>query len=202
MRVTFLALLIFAFVSTASAGAAEAPDILVKETTNQVLSELTANRASLKNDVNKLYQMVDEIVLPHFDFTRMSKLVLGKHWKNATDAQRQQFEGEFKALLVRTYATALFEYTGQEIVYKPLRLKDGSDRAVVQTEILPDDGPAIPMHYALRKDSGDKWRVYDVRIDGISMVTNYRSAYGRIIESKGMDSLIASLVKKREAARQ
>ncbi len=192
-----LGLLAFLFCPLSEAG--QSPDLLVKETTDRVLSELTANREALQADVNQLYKMVDEIVLTHFDFNRMSKLVLGKHWKNASAAQREQFEQEFKSLLVRTYATALFEYTGQEIVYKPFHHKDGSDRATVKTEIVPSDGPRIPLDYALRKESDNKWRVYDVRIDGISLVTNYRTSYGRIIESEGIDTLIVSMSEKRKA---
>lgn len=172
------------------------PDALVKETTEKVIKQLADNRPALEADVNLLYQMVDEIVLPHFDFNRMSKLVLGKHWKNASDTQRQQFEQEFKALLVRTYATALFEYTGQEIVYKPFHMKDKSDRAVVKTEVVPKDGPRIPLDYALQRQEGDKWLVYDFRIDGLSMVTQYRTSYGHLIESKGMDQLIERLAEK------
>ena len=180
--------------------AGQSPDALVRETTDKVLEELTQNRAALDEDVQRLYQLVDEIVLPHFDFTRMSKLVLGKHWKKASDAQRQKFKEEFKSLLVRTYATALFEYTGQEIIYKPFHSEAGSDRAVVKTEIVARDGPNIPMDYVLKKGAKQDWLVYDVRIDGISLVTNYRNAYGRIIDAKGIDTLIASLAKKREAS--
>ena len=179
--------------------AGQSPDLLVKETTDKVLKELTVNREILQADVNRLYQMVDQIVLPHFDFNRMSKLVLGKHWKKANKKQRQKFEQEFKSLLVRTYATALFEYTGQEIIYKPFHNKQGADRVVVKTEIVPNDGPNIPLHYSLSKGDDGAWLVYDVSIDGISLVTNYRTAYGRIIESKGIDTLIVSLIEKREA---
>ena len=182
--------------------AGQSPDVLVKETTDKVLQELTLNREALEADVNRLYQMVDEILLPHFDFTRMSKLVLGKHWKKATADQRRKFEQEFKSLLVRTYATALFEYTGQEIIYKPFHNKEGADRVVVKTEIVPNDGPNIPLHYSLSKRKDGTWLVYDVSIDGISLVTNYRTAYGRLIESKGIDKLLVSLAEKRAAFKE
>ena len=182
-----------------TAHAAQSPELLVRETTDQVLTELSANHDAMLADPALLYNMVDAIVLPHFDFERMSKLVLGKHWKKADDAQRAGFVDEFKALLVRTYATALFEYTDQEIVYKPFRAKEGSKRVLVETEIVPSDGPRIPIDYALSRGEDGAWRVYDIRIDEISMVTNYRSSYGKIIESKGMDSLIVMLGRKREA---
>ncbi|MDA9981984.1 ABC transporter substrate-binding protein [Gammaproteobacteria bacterium] len=193
------AVFFFATVVWGPAFAGPSPDLLVRETTDKVLSELNTNRASLQADVNLLYRMVDEIVLPHFDFQRMSKLVLGKHWKKVNDSQRQKFKQEFKALLVRTYATALFEYSDQKIVYKPYRGEEGSDRVVIKTRMIPSDGPVIPIDYALAKGGDDAWRVYDVRIDEISMVTNYRGTYGKIIESRGMDALIELLAKKREA---
>jgi phospholipid transport system substrate-binding protein len=173
------------------------PDRLVQQTTDKVLSELTENRDTLEQKPERLYRMVREIVLPHFDFERMSQYVLGKHWKEIGDKQRQEFIGEFRTLLVRTYASALFKYTGQEIVYKPYQHEEGNDRALVKTEVVPDDGPSIPIHYALVRD-GDAWKVYDVKIDGLSLVTNYRAQYSRTIQTRGIDSLIASLSKKNE----
>lgn len=187
----------------AGAGAASAePDALVKQTTDKVISELTANRDAYVKDNGKLYDMVDAIVLPHFDFERMSKLVLGKHWRNASDAQKKEFVEQFKTLLVRTYATALFQYNGQKIVYKPFRKKEGSDQAVVRTEIVPQDGPPIPMHYALSSNGEGAWKVFDIRIDGISLVTNYRTAYDGEIQSGGIDSLISKLAEKNKTIMQ
>ena len=200
MRRPAVVQLVVFITAMAPAYAAQSPDLLVRETTDKVLSELSTNHEAMKADSSLLFAMVDSIVLPHFDFERMSKLVLGKHWKKATDGQRAQFVQEFKALLVRTYATALFEYTDQKIVYKPYRKKEGSKRALVKTEVVPSDGPKIPIDYALSQGKDDAWRVYDIRIDEISMVTNYRSSYGKIIDSEGMDSLIAQLGRKREAS--
>lgn len=179
------------------ARAATAPDELVRQTADEVISQLTENRETLEKDPEKLYQMVNDIVLPHFDFERMSRFVLGKHWRDATPEQQEKFVAQFKTLLVRTYATALFEYTGQEIVYKPFRHEEGDKKAVVKTEIQPADGPAIPIEYALAQ-RGEEWKVFDVRIDGLSLVTNYRSQYGRIVQSQGVDELIASLTEKNE----
>lgn len=179
------------------ARAATAPDELVRQTADEVISQLTASRDALEKDPEKLYQMVNDIVLPHFDFERMSRFVLGKHWRDATPEQQEKFVAQFKTLLVRTYATALFEYTGQEIVYKPFRHEEGDKKAIVKTEIQPADGPAIPIEYALAQ-RGEEWKVFDVRIEGLSLVTNYRSQYGRIVQSQGVDELIASLTEKNE----
>lgn len=193
-----LGFLLYTWIGFAAwANAAVPPDELVKETTKKVLSELTENRPALEKDTSLLYEMVDEIVLPHFDFERMSRYVLGKNWESATPEQQTQFVAEFKTLLVRTYATALFEYTGQEIVYKPFRHEEGKKQAVVKTEVKQDDGPSIPIEYALLLNS-EQWKVYDIRINGLSLVTNYRAQYGAIIKTRGMEELIASLSEKNQ----
>lgn len=182
---------------TGAVAAAVPPDQLVRKTTDEVLSELTENRGAMEQNPQRLYRMVNEIVLPHFDFERMSLTVLGKHWRGANPEQQQRFVEEFSTLLVRTYATALLEYTGQEIVYKPFRHKEGDKKAIVKTEVKPEDGPPIPIEYALMQN-GEEWKVYDIKIDGLSLVTNYRSQYGRTIQTKGIDTLIASLSEKNE----
>lgn len=198
------AFLVFAIIAlfNLSAAATVMPDALVKETTDKLLSELTSNRKVLMEDNSKLYKLVDELVLPHFDFERMSRLVLGKHWRSANDQQRDQFVEQFKNLLVRTYATALFEYTGQKIVYKPFRLKQGATLAVVKTEILQQEGPKIPFHYSLKLDESGVWKIFDIRVDGISLVTNYRTSYGQMIQNNGIDSLISSLADKNKTLAQ
>jgi len=196
MKRVYLMLCLFASLAT-GANAAMAPDELVRQTTEKVITQLAENRETLERNPEELYQLVDEIVLPHFDFERMSRYVLGRHWRDASPKQQEKFVAEFKTLLVRTYATALFEYTGQEIVYKPFRREEGDRKVVVKTEIQPQDGPAIPIDYALIRNS-EEWKVYDVKIDGLSLVTNYRSQYGRIVQTKGVDELIASLTEKNE----
>ncbi len=185
-----------------SAAATIMPDVLVKQTTDKLLSELTSNRNVLQVDSGKLYQLVDEVILPHFDFKRMSQLVLGKYWRTANNEQREQFTEQFKNLLVRTYATALFEYTGQKIVYKPFRLKQGATRAVVKTEILQHEGPKIPFHYSLKLNESGAWKIFDIRVDGISLVTNYRTSYGQMIQNNGIESLISSLADKNKTLAQ
>ncbi len=186
-----------------SAAASTTPDVLIKETTEKLLAELTSNRQALVEDNQRLYRLVDEIVLPHFDFKRMSQLVLGRYWRQATETQQEQFVEQFKSLLVRTYATALFEYTGQEIVYKPFRQDEKENLAVVKTEVLqPGGGPKIPFHYSLLKDENNTWKVFDVRVDGISLVTNYRTSYATLIQTNGLDSLISSLADKNKTLTQ
>ena len=196
-----LVLLILASLFKLSAAATIAPDALIKETTDKLLSELTTHRQALVDDHQKLYRLVNEVALPHFDFESMSRLVLGRFWHQATSSQREKFIEQFKTLLTRTYATALFEYNGQEIVYKPFRLKPGETLAVVKTEIMPKEGPRIPFHYALKQIENGQWKIFDVRVDGISLVTNYRTSYTQKIEQHGIDSLISTLADKNKSAR-
>lgn len=180
----------------AAAGAALSPDALVRETADRALARMTAERETFKADLNKLYRMVDEIVLPHFDFERMAQLVLGRHWRDAAPEQRTRFTAEFKQLLVRTYATALFDYTGQKINYKPLHAGAADTDVVVKTEIETGTGPAVPMHFAMWKNGAGEWKVFDVRIDGVSLVTNYRHSYTKTIQTEGLDVLIGQLASK------
>lgn len=196
MKRIWLAVCLFVSLA-AGANAMMPPDQLVKDTTHKVLKELTDNRDALQNDPQRLYKMVDEVVLPHFDFERMSRYVLGRYWRQANDTQQKKFVDEFKTLLVRTYATALFEYTGQEIDYKPFHHDEGDKKAVVETAVQRSDGPPIPIDYSLAQNS-DEWKVYDIKIDGLSLVTNYRAQYARIIQTQGMDALIDQLTKKNE----
>jgi phospholipid transport system substrate-binding protein len=172
------------------------PDQVVIQATDQVLSEITERRAELQTDKAQLYALVNEIILPNMDFNRISRAILGKHWRSATPEQQQQFQDEFTALLIRTYATALFEYTDQKIVYKPLNAAEGDDRVSVHADFVPNDGPKVPFSYSLTNRDDTRWRVYDIKIDGVSLVTNYRTSYGNIIQSNGVDGLITSLRNK------
>lgn len=182
---------------TQLAFAGSPPDQVIRDTTDKLIGELDADRQTLSEDNAKLYQLVDDIVVPHFDFKRMSRLVLGRSWKSANDQQQTRFVEEFRTLLVRTYATALFEYnTENSLNVKPLKLKDEDKRVIVRTEFDLGSGPPITMNYSFHKNKTGEWKVYDVSVDGVSLVTNYRSSYNRIIQSKGMDALIESLSSK------
>jgi phospholipid transport system substrate-binding protein len=153
-------------------------------------------------DHARLYAMAEEKVLPHFDFRRMSQWVLGRNWKEATPEQRDKFVGAFRDLLVRTYSTALLNYKDQEIVYLPMPpRKPGDEDALVKTEVKQTNGqPNIPIHYSFYKNSQGAWKVYDVTIEGVSLVTNYRSVYASKIRDKGIDALIAEITENNRQA--
>lgn len=184
---------LFLFGTTGAHAYAMEPDELIQKTTEQLLNEFTINRANYEADLNSLYLMVNRIAIPHFDFERMTEIVLGKHYGNATDEQRYQFTEEFKTLLVRTYSQALFQYSDEKISYIPaVPYRDGM---MVREEI--EVGAAVPVrldYFLAEKDSA--WKVYDVRIDGISLVTTFRNSYNITISRKGLPVLIADLQKK------
>ncbi|HEB95597.1 MAG TPA: ABC transporter substrate-binding protein, partial [Sedimenticola thiotaurini] len=128
-----------------------------------------------------------------FDFERMSRLALGRHWRKASEQQRQAFVAAFRQLLVRTYATALLNYSDEQIVYKPLRQEPTGKEAVVNTLVSEPGGAPVPIDYRLHLGSDGHWRVYDVIVDGVSLVSNYRSSFGSEIRRRGMDGLIRKL---------
>ena len=176
------------------------PDQLAREVTDKIVVLLKANKNVYTKDHKKLYAMVDEHVLPHFDFRAMSRTVLGRYWRGASEDQRTRFTGEFRDLLVRTYATALLKYNDEKIVYLPFKLTPGDRTATVKSEVRrTDGGPPIAINYSFyHTDAG--WKVYDVTIEGASLVTTYQSTYSERVQREGLDALIAGLAKDNKAA--
>ena len=171
------------------------PDELVRKTADDVISIIKQDKDIQAGDANKIYKLAEEKILPNFDFERISRLVLGKAWRTATDDQKTQFKYEFKNLLLRTYAVALSKYKDQKIEYKPLRMKPTDEIVTVKTEIIQSGAQPIDVDYALAKqDNG--WLVIDIIIEGVSLVTNYRSQFASEIKRNGMDSLIKELANK------
>lgn len=177
-----------------TAGAQEStPDQLVRTQTDRILELIRANRDEYKRDTGKLYAMVDQEVLPYFDFRAMSRSVLGRNWNTATEEQRERFVKEFRDLLVRTYATALLKYNDETIRHLPFHMNPGDRTAVVRTEVVQSGGgPNIPIHYSFFH-AKDGWKVYDVAIENSSLVITYRGTYADRIRKEGLDGLIASL---------
>ena len=171
------------------------PDELVRKTADDVISTIKQDKDIQAGDTNKIYKLAEEKILPNFDFERISRLVLGKAWRKATDKQKTEFKYEFKNLLLRTYAVALSKYKDQKIEYKPLRMKPTDEIVKVKTEIIQSGGQPIDVDYALAKQD-DGWLVIDIIIEGVSLVTNYRSQFASEIKKNGMDSLIIELAKK------
>ncbi len=195
--VRFLAAIAAVFLSTMNVQAAEmlAPDVLVKNTASNVLEVIKSDKDIQAGDNKKIVSITEEKIVPHFDFERMSRLVLGRAWKAASKDQQVKFTAEFRNLLVRTYSVALAKYRNQSIEYKPFKMAATDDDVVVKTQIIQPGGQSIPIDYALEK--GDtEWKVYDVKIDGISLVTNYRGQFSNELKQDNMDALIQKLVDK------
>jgi phospholipid transport system substrate-binding protein len=194
MRKNFLLASVLLLSVLGVARAEVAPEELVRKTADEILAEIKAHRDVYAKDYAKLYKMADEKVLLHFDFRRMSQWVLGRFWKEATPDQRDRFTSEFRDLLVGTYSQALLNYNDQKIIYLPVQRKPDDTEVTVKTEVKQTGGqPNIPIQYSFYKNKDGAWKVYDITIEGVSLVTNYRSVYATKIREKGMDALIAEI---------
>jgi phospholipid transport system substrate-binding protein len=179
---------------------AESAQLVVSNTTNRMLAVLEREREEIRREPGRIYELVDEIILPHFDFSRMSRWVLGKrYWQGASPAQREQFIHEFRTLLIRTYATALLEYSEQTVEFLPLKAKPDATQVLVRTEVRQPGAFPIPINYRMYLRDG-RWRVFDVTIDGISLVENYRGSFAAELRRSGLADLIAMLAEKNQEA--
>lgn len=177
------------------------PQALVKKASDEMLLALAEHEAELAEDPSKIYDLVEEILVKNFDFARMAKLALGKNWNSFNEAQQADFVEEFRMLLVRTYSTAMLEYTDEEIRFLPFHDDLSKKRVDVPMEVVQSGGPGIPMTLSLYLNADGEWKVYDVKIEGISLVTNYRSMFNRDINNGGIDKLIDDLAQRNEKAK-
>ena len=174
-------------------------DELVKKTADEVLAVVKNDKEIQAGNQQKIFALAEEKILPNFDFDRVCRMVLGKNWKSATPEQQASFQKEFRSLLLRTYATALGKYKDQVIEYKPLRAEPGAKNVSVKTQILQPGGQPIAVDYSLVKVENG-WKVYDIVIESVSLVTNYRSQFSNEIRQNGIDSLNKKLADKNKAA--
>jgi phospholipid transport system substrate-binding protein len=172
-----------------------APDELVKSTATEVMNIIKADKDIQNGNQKKIYGLIEAKVLPHFDFTRMTRLAVGRYWRDATPDQQQRLVAEFRELLVRTYSTSLANYKNQTIEYKPLRLNPGDTDVTVKTVVLQPGGQPIPIDYQMIK-TPNGWKVYDISVEGVSLVVNYRSSFAQEIQQGGMEKLIQTLADK------
>ncbi|MBO66970.1 MAG: toluene tolerance protein [Acidiferrobacteraceae bacterium] len=170
------------------------PNQLINDAVNQLIVELSERRVELEKDRSKLYGMVERVIVEHISVDRVAKLVLARHWRDASAKQQNQFAELFKNLLIHTYASAFFEYTGQEKIHiRPTKFSDDGRIASVRTDMWLSSGQPIPVNYKFVKLETGEWKIFDVTINGISLVTTYRAGYGRIIQTQGLDGLIIRL---------
>ncbi len=185
--------------ASGTALAVQKPQDLVMETTDKIIKILRNEQEAIKTNPQRLYEIVDGIVAPQFDFVRMSRWVLGKHWRKAKAEEKTQFAREFRTLLVRTYAKALNDNYDKKIEMLPARKKKGGKEVIVRTEVQQDAGFPIPINYKMYL-ADNTWKVFDVSVDGISLVANYRSSFAKEIRANGLPKLINRLAKRNQKA--
>lgn len=187
-----LLLLVINFSPRVSFAGDDGPEQVIQQISERLLAVLIEEQDELKTDPTHLYQLANEILVPHIDFAKVSSLVLGKHWNRATPNQQQAFQAQFQRLLVRTYSTAFTELKEWEIRFLPTRASEGGDDTAVRTQLLLPQVNPIEVLYHMHLKEGN-WMAYDVKIDGISLVTNYRTSFNRELRSVGMDGLIRKI---------
>lgn len=176
------------------------PDVLVRNTSEEVLSIIRNDKDLRAGNVTKITRLIEEKVAPHFDFERMTRLAVGRSWREASGEQKATLVREFRTLLVRSYSAAFTAYTGIAVEYRPFKMKAGDTDATVQTWIKLPDGAAQPIGVDYDMNSTPEgWKVYDVRVAGASLIINYRNVFAQEIQSGGIDGLIKSLVEKNAA---
>ena len=199
------AVILFAGLLWSIADAAGAPVIpsaqdMVKSTSADIINSLRAQSDELHSNPERIYDFIQSRVLPHFDFERMSRLVLGKYWRRSSPQERSEFVEQFRYLLVRTYATAMLDYAEDQIVYLPFRDDPQATDVTVRTEVDVPGGNPVPVDYSVYLVDG-RWKVYDVSIDGVSLVVNYRSSFATQIRGEGgIGGLIAKMKERNQQA--
>ncbi|BBO19915.1 MAG: hypothetical protein AMXMBFR31_17760 [Candidatus Desulfobacillus denitrificans] len=176
--------------------AQQAPDALVKSVTDEVLDIIRKDKDIKAGSTKRAIELVEQKVLPHFNFTRMTALAMGKDWRQASAAQQKELTEAFKELLVRTYSNALIAYKNETVDYRPFKMQPGDTDVTVRTQIHQAGArQPITLDYSLEKN-GNSWKVYDVVVAGVSLVTNYRSSFATEVRNGGIDGLIKTLQAK------
>lgn len=176
-----------------------APDLLVRNVTNDVLDIVRHDKDIQSGNTRKAIELVDAKVLPHFNFQRMTALAVGKDWRQADPGQQKALTEEFRTLLVRTYSKALTEYRNQTIDFKPLKMQPADTDVTVRTQVNQPGAKPVQIDYSLERNS-QGWKVYDISVAGVSLVTNYRSSFAQEVSASGIDGLLKSLRTKNQGS--
>jgi phospholipid transport system substrate-binding protein len=191
--------MLLCLMSSSSVFSAEDPIVMLKSVTDNVMQALRSHRQEVRQNSNKLYALVDHVILPHVDFSEMARWVVGRNaWKSADSATQGEFIAAFKSLVVRSYARALLEYTDQKIEFLPLRgAVDDKQRIQVLSLIKENGKDSVHMDYHLIRD-GDSWKVYDIIVEGVSLMQGYRAQFADDIRQNGgkLDAVIARMQRK------
>jgi len=176
-----------------------APDRLIETTVQEVIAVIKTDKDIQAGDQEKTLALVEEKVLPHFDFERMTQLAVGKYWRKATPEQQQALVREFRNMLVRTYTKVFSVYRDQVIEVKPLKMAVDATEVTIQTTISKPGTPVIPVNYEMKRNA-EGWKAFDIYIEGVSMVMSYRGTFSSQIQNNGIDGLIKTLSDKNDAS--
>ena len=179
--------------------AQEAPDAMVKRVTQETVGIIKSDPKIQAGDQARIREVIETKLLPNFDFERMTALAMGRNWRTATPEQQKQIVDQFRTLLVRTYSGALNQYRDQTFDFKPLRAEPGATDVIVKTEAMRQGQQPVQLDYGMTRKDGT-WKVYDVIVGGVSLVTNYRDEFASQIQSGGIDGLIKALNAKNGGA--
>ena len=192
-RCRLIALLLMCL-TTAAVATSMSPGELIEAGVTRLTKQMLTQRTMLESDTEKLYALVDRELGPHLAVRKIARLVVGRHWQKATQAQQEEFTASFRRLLIKTYAVSIFEHISEaKVEFKPFSLKKDARPAIVRTLIRFDDGSRLPVDYKLLRVGDGQWLIYDVLISRLSLVINFRNSYGRIVESGGFDALLELL---------
>ena len=194
----FLLLLLF-LVPSALLAAQSAPDAVLKSATADVVAALKQDGA-ITDDPERLGRLIESKVLPVFDFSLMTQFVMGKSWRHTSASQQDRLTAEFRTMMVRTYSGMLATYRDHAITYKPIRYQPGDTDATVRSEVSKPGAKSLNVEYQLTRMTGGRWKVYDVKLDGVSVVTTHRAAFTARIRDSGADGLIRALAERNRQA--
>ena len=184
-----------------SAANTSKPEDVILTTVDNVIARITAEREMLDAQPDTVYDLINDLIIPVFDFSNMSRWILGKYWKDASAEQRNVFTSEFKNLLVRTYAKAVLGFSNEKVNYLETLTGSKPNIVMVKTEIVSDSG-SIPVNYTMHSSDGGDWKVVNVAFEGISLVETYRKSFASEIRNNGLETLIQKLVDKNEKLEQ
>ena len=174
------------------------PEDLVKKVTAEVLAALKNDKQLAQGDRQRAMKLAEEIVLPHVDFEEATRLAVGRSWAKATPEQKKRLTQEFRNMLVRTYSNAIQPYEGQQMKVMPVRMKPGDTEVTVQNQFMRGGAQPVKIDYSMRKtDQG--WKIYDIVVEGVSLVLTYRSEFDAVVKQEGIDGLIKRLAQKNTA---
>ena len=190
--------LLLLFVVTLAFAQAPGPEQLVQKITQEVLDSIKGDRQLAAGDKQKAVKLAEEKVLPYIDFEEATRLAVGRAWAKATPEQKKTLVAEFRGMLVRTYSNAIGEYQGQNLKVLPSRGKQDPQDTTVRTQFVRPGAPPLPIDFQMRNDGG--WKVYDIAVEGVSLVLTYRSEFDAVVKQEGIDGLIKRLAQKNAPA--